>query len=68
MNLLELIQLTKIIIFVEIGKIQNYIVRSIKQLTEESTKEALIDKLSNKLLRLELKKKFYKDKVFKICS
>ena len=32
-------------IFVEIGKIQNCIVKTTKQLTEESTKEALIDQL-----------------------
>ena len=42
-------------IFVEIGKIQNYIVKSTKKLTEESTKEGLIDQLSNKLLKLEFK-------------
>ena len=41
-------------IFVEIGKIKNYIVKSTKKLTEESTREALIDQLSNKLLRLRL--------------
>ena len=45
----------KINIFVEIGKMQNYIVKSTKKFTEESTKEALIDRLSNKLLRLEFK-------------
>ena len=38
-------------IFVEIGKIQNYIAMSIKN----STKKTLIDELSNKLLRLEFK-------------
>ena len=43
-------------IFVEIGKIQNCIVKSTKKLTEESTKESLIDKLSKRLLRLEFKK------------
>ena len=42
-------------IFVEIGKIQNYTVKSTKKLTEESTKKFLIDELSNKLLRLEFK-------------
>ena len=42
-------------IFVEIGKIQNYITKSIKQLTEESTKNSLINELSDKLLRLEFK-------------
>ena len=41
--------------FVEIGKIQNYITKSIKKLTEESTKKSLIEELSNKLLRLEFK-------------
>ena len=34
---------------------QNYIVKSTKKLTEESTKKSLIDKLSDKLLRLEIK-------------
>ena len=38
-------------IFVEIGKIQNYIVKS----TKKSTKESLMDELSNKLLILEFK-------------
>ena len=42
-------------IFVEIGKIQSYITKSTKKLTEESTKKPLIDELSNKLLRLEFK-------------
>ena len=42
-------------IFVEIGKIRNYITKSTKNLTEESTKKSLIDELSNKLLRLEFK-------------
>ena len=42
-------------IFVEIGKIQNYITESTKKLTEKSTIKSLIDKLSNKLLRLEFK-------------
>ena len=42
-------------IFVKIGKIQNYIAKSTKKLTEESTKKSLIDELSNKLLRLEFK-------------
>ena len=54
-NLLELIQLKKILIFVEIGKIQNCITKSTKKLTEESTKKSLIDELSNKSLRLVLK-------------
>ena len=31
--------------------------KSNKKLTEESTREALIDELSNRLLRLEFKKK-----------
>ena len=42
-------------IFVEIGKIKNYITKSTKKLTEESTKKSLIDELSNKLLRLDFK-------------
>ena len=42
-------------IFVEIGKIRNYITKLTKNLTEESTKKSLIDELSNKLLRLEFK-------------
>ena len=42
-------------IFVEIGKLHNYITESTKKLTEESTKKSLIDELSNKLLRLEFK-------------
>ena len=47
--------------FVEIGKIyfilllMRFIVKSTKKLTEESTKEALITQLLNKLLRLEFK-------------
>ena len=41
--------------FVEIGKIQNYINKSTKRLTEESLKKSLIQELSNKLLRLEFK-------------
>ena len=40
-------------IFVEIGKMQNYIIKSTKKLTEKPTRETLIDELSNKLLRLE---------------
>ena len=40
-------------IFIEIGKIQNLIVKSTKKLAEESAKKVLIDQLSNKLLRLE---------------
>ena len=43
-------------IFVEIGKIKSYITESAKELAEESTKKCLIDELSNKLLKLELKK------------
>ena len=35
-------------IFVEIGKIQNYITKSTKKLTKESTKKSLTDKFSNK--------------------
>ena len=42
-------------IFVEIGKIQNYITKSTKKLTEVLTKIFLIDELSNKILRLEFK-------------
>ena len=44
-------------IFVGIGKIQNYITKSTKKLTEESTKKSLIEEISNKLLGLEFKKK-----------
>ena len=44
-------------ILIEIGKIQNYIVKSTKKLTEESTKKSLINKLSDKLVRLEFKSK-----------
>ena len=44
-------------IFVEIGKIQNYITKTTKKLTEESTKKSLIEELSSKLLRLEFKSK-----------
>ena len=42
-------------IFAEIGKIKNYITKSTKKLTEESTKKSLIDELSNNLLRLDFK-------------
>ena len=42
-------------IFVEIGKIQNYITKSTKKLTEESTKKSLTDEFPNKLLRLQFK-------------
>ena len=42
-------------IFVEIGKIQNYITKAIKNLTEESTKISLMEELSKRLLGLELK-------------
>ena len=34
---------------------ENYITKSIKKLTEESTKNSLIDELSNELLKLEFK-------------
>ena len=40
---------------VEIDKKQNYITKSTKKLTEESTKKSLIDEFSNKLLRLGFK-------------
>ena len=45
---------------------------SIKKSTENSTKKSLIvDEISNKLLKLEFKKKkkktLHKNKVFKIC-
>ena len=40
-------------IFVESGKIQNYITKSTKNLTEESTKTFSIDELSSKFLRLQ---------------
>ena len=43
------------IIFVKICNLQNYIVKSTKKVTEESTRKSLIDELSNKLLRLEFK-------------
>ena len=43
-------------LFVEISKIQNFIVKVNKKLTEESTKNFLIDEISNKLLGLEFKK------------
>ena len=42
-------------IFVEIGKIQNDITKSTKKLTEESSKNFLIDELLSKLLRLDFK-------------
>ena len=42
-------------IFVEIGKIQNYITKSTKRLTEGSTQKSLKEELSNKLLRLKFK-------------
>ena len=42
-------------IFVEIGKIQNYITKSTKKSTEESTTKSVIDELSSKSLRLEFK-------------
>ena len=40
-------------VFIEIGKMQNYIVKSTQKLTEESPKKS--DELSNKSLRLEFK-------------
>ena len=40
-------------IFVEIGKIQNYITKSTKKLTEKLTREALIDEISSRILRSE---------------
>ena len=39
-------------IFVEIGKIQNHIIKSTKNLTKTSTKKSLIDKISKRLLAL----------------
>ena len=42
-------------IFVEIGKIQNFLVEANKKLTEELTKKSLIDEISSKLLELEFK-------------
>ena len=42
-------------IFVEIGRIQNFIVEANKKLTEESTKKYLINELSDRLLRLKFK-------------
>ena len=42
-------------IFKAINEIYGHIKKSIKKLTEESTKKSLIDELSNKLLRLEFK-------------
>ena len=42
-------------IFVEICKIQNYITKSTKKLTEESMKKSLIDDLSKRLLGLEFR-------------
>ena len=42
--------------FVEINKIQNFIVNLNKKLAEESTKTFLTDKISNKLSSLEFKK------------
>ena len=44
-------------IFVEIGKIQNYITKSTKKLTEKLTREALIDEISSRILRSEFFKK-----------
>ena len=53
-------------IFVKIGKIQNYITKSTKNLTEESTKKSLIDEPSNKLLGLEFQSNnFIKTKCLK---
>ena len=42
-------------IFVEIGKNQNYIVKSTRKMPEESTKKSVEDELSNTLLRLVFK-------------
>ena len=43
-------------VFTEISRIQNYIIKSNKKLTEKSTKKFLIDGIPNKLLILEFKK------------
>ena len=40
-------------IFVEIGKIQNHIIKSSKTLTKYSTKKYLIEKISKRLLEIE---------------
>ena len=40
-------------IFVEIGKIQNHIIKSSKTLTKKSTKKYLIEKISKRLLEIE---------------
>ena len=42
-------------VFVEIGRIQNFIVEANKKRTEESIKKSLINELSDMLLRLEFK-------------
>ena len=42
-------------IFIEIGKIHNHSIESIKKLAKESTKKSLIDDLSKKLLELKFK-------------
>ena len=43
-------------VFIEIGRIQNYIIKSNEKLAKQSTKKFLIDEISNKLLSLEFKK------------
>ena len=43
----------EIYIFVEIGKIQNHIIKSSKTLTKKSTKKYLIEKISKRLLEIE---------------
>ena len=43
-------------IFHELGKIESYISESKKTLTEESTKKALIDDFSKRLLELKFEK------------
>ena len=42
-------------IFVEIGKIQNFIIKVNRKLTEKLAKKSIIDEISNKILRLEFK-------------
>ena len=55
-NLLELIQSKKILIFLfKLAKYKITLLNQPKKLTEESTKKSLINELSNKLLRLEFK-------------
>ena len=43
-------------VFIEIGRIQNYIIKSNEKLAKQSTKKFLIDEISNKLSSLEFKK------------